>query len=174
MPSSPSAPRCTSSRLRWERGPGTTPSITTLPGLRRRATCPNLTLSSLPSQAYLFLHILGVEGPDTDAYTWDADYTQITTTGTTGGTDTDNVHIRGGYRIATLTGDTVGITSTTADRDLVHGLFALGEVTLTATFPEYDLLDDFDRSDEILCPKAGSGRYRRLVVVSAAGWVVGS
>jgi hypothetical protein len=112
---------------------------------------PDLVLASMVSQSYLLLHLLAVEGPDTDAYTWDGDYTQITGTGTTGGADDENVHIRGSYRIATLTGDTLSITSDTADRDLSQGLFSLAEVDIPSgskTFPEYGLLDDANRADE--------------------------
>jgi hypothetical protein len=109
---------------------------------------PDLVLSGLTSQAYLLLHMLAVEGPDTDAYTWDADYTQITGTGTTGGADAENVHIRGGFRIATLTSDTVAITSDTADRDLTQTLIPLCEVDIPALFPEYTILDNANRADE--------------------------
>ena len=112
---------------------------------------PDLVLASMVSQSYLLLHLLAVEGPDTDAYTWDGDYTQITGTGTTGGADDENVHIRGSYRIATLTGDTLSITSDTADRDLSHGLWSLAEVDIPSgsqAFPEYGLLDDANRANE--------------------------
>lgn len=113
---------------------------------------PDLSVvSDWRSEEHLILHMLAVEGPDTDAYTWDSDYTQITGTGTTGGADAENVHIRGGWRIATVTGDTISITSTTADRDLTHAMVALNEVEIPdgdLTFPQFELLDDFNRADQ--------------------------
>lgn len=65
----------------------------------------------------LFLHVLGAEGANTDAYTWDADYTQFDGNGTTGAGAASNIHVRGGFRIANLATDTVDVTSTTGDRD---------------------------------------------------------
>ncbi len=112
---------------------------------------PDLVVTGVQSQGYLVLHMLAVEGPNTDAYTWDADYTQITGTGTTGGVDDSNVHIRGGWRIATFTSDTIAITSTTADRDLTHIMILLSEVDIPSadlTFPQFGVLDDFNRANE--------------------------
>lgn len=129
---------------------------------------PDLTPGSMTNQAYLILHVLAVEGPNTDAYTWDTDYTQITGTGTTGGADDTNMHIRGGWRIATLTSDTIGITSTTADRDLVHGCVSLSEVNKPSTFPRYALLDDANRSNEN--PLTDAGWWE----ISAAGGALGT
>ncbi len=106
-----------------------------------------VSLSGMDSQEYLFLHILGAKGPDTDAYTWDSDYTQVGTGGTTGGTDASNCTVTGGFRISTLTGDTVDVTSDTADRQYLQGLYALCEVTIP-TFPTTPILDDFNRADE--------------------------
>lgn len=100
------------------------------------------------SREHLFLHLLGAEGPDTDAYTWDADYTQITGAGTTGGSDTSNIHVRGSWRIATLTGDTVDVTSDTADRDYIQALVALTEIIYDEEFPLEPVLDDFNRANE--------------------------
>ncbi|MGH2362622.1 MAG: hypothetical protein ACRDGM_19015, partial [bacterium] len=111
---------------------------------------PALTLGSLTSRPYLLLHVLAAEGPETDAYTWDADYTQVAGDGTTGGADDENIHVRGGYRIATLTTDTVDVTSTTADRDYVQGFVAVCEVDYDSIFPapENGILDDANRADE--------------------------
>ena len=108
----------------------------------------SLSLSGLVSKPYLLLHGLAGEGPTTDAYTWDADYTQIAGAGTTGGTDDSNQHIRGGYRIATLTSDTVDVASTTADRDYVQVFCALVEADYDSTFPVNPVLDDFNRANE--------------------------
>ena len=107
----------------------------------------SLTLSGMPSREYLFLHALAAKGPNTDAYTWDSDYTQVTGDGTTGGTDATNQHVRGGYRIATLTGDTVDVASTTADRTYAQVFVAIREYTPTAA-PSAALLDDFNRANE--------------------------
>ena len=52
-----------------------------------------------PVKEVLYLHALAAEGPNTDAYTWDSNYTQIAGDGTTGGADDFDMHIRGGYRI---------------------------------------------------------------------------
>lgn len=43
-----------------------------------------ISLSSLTSTEYLFLHGLAGEGPNGDAYTWDTDYTQFSANGTSG------------------------------------------------------------------------------------------
>jgi len=112
---------------------------------------PDLSVSTLDSQQYLILHMLAVEGPNTDNYTWDGDYTQITGTGTTGGAADENVHIRGGWRIATVTSDTIAITSTTADRDLTHSMILIAEVDIPSgalTFPQFSIRDAFDRANE--------------------------
>ncbi len=100
---------------------------------------------------YLFLHALAAEGPNTDAYTWDSDYTQISGDGTTGGADDSNIHLRGGYRIATRTSDTIDVTSTTADRDYTQEAHVLTEIPLVpnTSFPtNTTILDDFNRADE--------------------------
>ncbi len=86
-----------------------------------------ITLSGLASQQYLWVHTLAGEGPDTDAYTWDADYSQFGGIGTTGGADDTNMHIRSGFRIFTGIGDTVDVTSDTADRDYAQVFVALRE-----------------------------------------------
>lgn len=92
-----------------------------------------ITLGSLASQEYLWIHGLAGEGPNADAYTWDADYQQIDGNGTTGGSAASNMHVRGGYRIFTGTTDTVDVTSTTADRDYAQALAALKEGAAPAT-----------------------------------------
>lgn len=98
----------------------------------------SLTLSLLPNAEHLFLHGLSAEGPNTDAYTWDADYTQFTGNGTTGNPGGSNIHVRGGWRIFTGTTDTVDVTSTTADRDYAQIYFVLDEVTPpSSTWPGY-------------------------------------
>jgi len=108
-----------------------TASVTTVSG-----TDPEpISLSGMPSQEYLLVHGMAAEGPNTDAYTWDADYTQFSANGTTGGGAATNMHVRGGHRVATLTGDTVDVTSTTADRDCSQVLIAFEEVAAAPTNP---------------------------------------
>lgn len=109
---------------------------------------PSVTLSSLPSgKEYLLLHVLGSQGPNTDSFTWDSDYTQITGDGTTGGADSSNITLRGGFRIATLTTDTVDVTSDTADRNCDNAIMAICEVEGEG-FPRASVVDNFNRADE--------------------------
>ncbi|HSA92500.1 MAG TPA: hypothetical protein VLE48_05765 [Terriglobales bacterium] len=86
-----------------------------------------ISLGSLSAQEYLWVHALAGEGPDTDAYTWDADYTQLTANGTTGASAASNMHVRSGIRIFTGTTDSVDVTSDTSDRDYAQVLVALKE-----------------------------------------------
>lgn len=110
---------------------------------------PAISFTGLESNTeYLLLHLLAGEGPNTDTYTWDADYTQITGDGTTGGADDTNQHVRGGWRIATLTADTVNVTSLTADRDYTQLYAAVIETPLDGAFPNWPVLDDFNRANE--------------------------
>ena len=98
----------------------------------------------------LYLHALGFRGPVTDAFTWDADYTQITAAGSNTGTPNDDRTIRGGYRIATLSGnaDSIDVTSTTADRSWAQVMQALVEVNEPGGFPIAPIRDDFNRANE--------------------------
>lgn len=118
-----------------------------------RATNPG-AISVSGGQAnrqYLYLHALSAEGPNTDTYTWDSTYTQIAGDGTTGGADDTNIHIRGGYRIATITGDTVSVTANTPTRDYTQILQSITEIdgAPDGDFPTVtDILDDFNRADE--------------------------
>lgn len=96
---------------------------------------------------WLELHCLGNEGPDTDSFTWDSDWTQITGDGTTGGSDDSNVCVRGGYRIATETTASVDVSNTTAARDNTQCLTAL-TITKATAFPNTPILDNFNRADE--------------------------
>lgn len=98
---------------------------------------------------YLYLHGMGVEGPSTDTYTWDADYTTISFAGTTGGTDDSNITATGGYRIVTNTSDTVDVTANTPTRDYTQLLVAICEIPVP-DFPssQVPLLDNFNRANE--------------------------
>lgn len=109
---------------------------------------PAVTIGGLPSQEYLLLHVLAAEAPDTDAYTWDANYTQIDTHGTSGGAANTNVTCLGGWRIATLTTDTVDVTSDTADRNYDQALVAVCEVAYTPYLPSAPIIDTAVRADE--------------------------
>lgn len=115
---------------------------------RAAASDPGATgINDLVSQEYLFLHVLAVEGPDTDAYTWDGSWTEVDGDGTTGGADDTNVHVRGGFKIATSTAENFNITSDTADRDWCQVVVAICGVAAT-DFPTSSVLDNFNRADE--------------------------
>ena len=117
--------------------------------LTNNATDPGaISLGSLPSQEYLMLHALGWEGPITDTFTWDSDYTQIAFDGTNSGTPATDMSIGGGYRIATLTGDTVDVTAAITTRDFQQLLVAVAAVPFPASFPTTPILDNFNRADE--------------------------
>jgi hypothetical protein len=94
-----------------------------------------ITSPTVASAAYLWVHGLCGEGPSTDAYTWDADYTKVATNGSSSGGAAGNVHVTGGFRIFTGTTDTVDVTSTTADRDYAQVLGVLLETTQTGWGP---------------------------------------
>jgi len=121
------------------------------------------------SREYLLLHVLAAEGPPTDTYTWDADYTQIVSQGTSGGTDNSNVTVNGGFRIATLTGDTVDVTALTSPfRDYTQGLQAIWGYQPALAFPTTPILDDFSRADVDPLPtppwkSSGAGSGNRLL-----------
>lgn len=75
----------------------------------------SIALSSMASREYLILHGISYEGPSTDSYTQDSDYTSIDFVGTDTGTDLADQSIKGGFRIATLTGDTVDVAADSRD-----------------------------------------------------------
>jgi len=107
-----------------------------------------ISLSSLPSREYLLLHCLGSAGPSTDSFTWDSDYTQLTVDGTTGGVDNTNMSVLGGFRIATLTSDTVDVTNNTSSaRTNTQVFVAIREYTRSPD-PDAGVLDSFTRADE--------------------------
>jgi len=114
-----------------------------------RGVDPNdLSIDLEASIEWLVLHVLANEGPSTDSFTWDSDYTQIVTAGTTGGADDSNVTVLGGYRIATLSSDSVEVTNTTSStRDSVQTMAGICAVP-ALTFPQSGILDDFNRANE--------------------------
>lgn len=146
---------------------------------------PSLSTGTiLSTREHLIVHLLAAEGPNTDAYTWDSDYTQISGDGTTGGAADSNIHVRGGFRIVSgITSDTVDVTSTTADRDYTQGIACVVEVPWDSTFPRTPLLSDFTGADEeplseggnwvsTLCSAgvaSGTPRFLRRVGNRAAG-----
>lgn len=110
-----------------------------------------LTISGLDSGTeYLFLHCMGNNRPSSDSYTWDSDYTQIVSGGTTGGLANTNVTLRGGYRIVSgITSDTVDINNNTADTtNMRQGFVAISETTVDFNFPTFPNLDTFNRANE--------------------------
>lgn len=100
-----------------------------------------VTVSGLPSRSYLLLHCLAAGGPPTDTYTWDSDYTQVA------GDGASAMSVNGGFRIASLTSDTVDVTHVTAVRSYAQVLVAVREYEPTAA-PATPLLDDFNRANE--------------------------
>lgn len=114
--------------------------------------------SGLPSNSYLLLHVMAAEAPSTDAYTWDANWTQITSAGTTGGVADTNMTVLGGFWIVDTSGNpSVDVQSDTADRDYMQGIVALIEVTPSTGFPFNGVLDNFTRADE--SPINGGGAW---------------
>lgn len=95
---------------------------------RANASDPNaISLASMRSDAYLLIHAIASEGPSTDAFTQDSDYTTIVAAGTNaGGAPDADMTVRGGFRIATLTGDTVDVAVANT-RDYVQVLAAVRE-----------------------------------------------
>lgn len=98
----------------------------------------------------LVVHAVGTLRPVTDAWTWDSDYTQIVPDGTTGGSDSSNITLRGGYRIYTPSVfDTISVSNATADTtDMWQGVIGLVVVDLDANFPTFPNFDNFNRADE--------------------------
>jgi hypothetical protein len=86
-----------------------------------------ITISDLPSREYLMIHALASERTQATTFTQDADYTDITWQGTTGGATNDNMRIIGGFRIATLTGDTVDVEASTSAAESAQILAAIYE-----------------------------------------------
>lgn len=115
--------------------------------------------TTLPSREYLEIYALAVEGPNSDTYTWDADQTTLTSDGSAG-----SMHLRWSYRIATLTSDTVDVSSDTADRDSVSLLVALAQYT-PDTFPTTAIIDNFNRANEN--PLSDGGNWESTVGVTA-------
>lgn len=115
----------------------------------------DIGISGIPSSTEcLILHALASARPFTDTYSWDADYTQIDADGTSSGGGINDITLRGGWRIATLTSDTVSVSDTTADSPIIlQGICALTQVPYDGDFPTFPNLDDFNRADQDPLPQ---------------------
>lgn len=100
------------------------------------------------NREWLVLHCLAAEAPDTDVFTWDPAWTEITGTGTTGAADDSNIALRGGYQVLLGHTTSVDVTNTTSStRDNSQTMVAIG-LTKVTEFPTTPLVDDFNRADE--------------------------
>lgn len=127
-----------------------------------------ISLASMPSQEYLFLHLLAMERPTSVTLTQDSDYTNLTTDGTTGGASTSNMLLYGGFRIATLTGDTVDV-ATSLGGDHVQILAALYETSTGALTQTVNLSTETDAAQTI---SAVVVQYLRPTTdISDGGWL---
>lgn len=95
---------------------------------------PSILLSGLPSAAYNWIGVVGVEGPAGDSFTEDSDYTQRNRTGTTGGGAASNQTANSANRLLTATSDTYNPVLGSS-RDFVIILVALEEVDEAADDP---------------------------------------
>lgn len=77
---------------------------------------PSLTTSGMTSRSYLHIRCDASEDNGDPIWAQDADYTDFTTANTVGGALVSNVTLFGGFRIATLTGDTAAPTGENRDR----------------------------------------------------------
>jgi len=106
------------------------------------------TVGGDPPEA-LWLHLLAQTAPSTDSMTWDSDYTQIAPEGFNSGTLAEDISLWGGYRIATLSSDTVDVADTTAARTNVQLFRAIVPIPDdVGPFPLTPVVDDFNRADE--------------------------
>lgn len=95
----------------------------------------SMTISSLGSQEYLWVHCLAAEGPGTDSNTESTNYTRDGGSGTTGGGTASNMEVLAEHRVFTGTSDSVDMTSNTGDRDYTQTYVALKEVLAAAGKP---------------------------------------
>lgn len=115
-------------------GAGSTLSVEASASQPDDASDPSaVSLSGLASNEYLWVAAVGHEGPSTDTFTNDADYTDFSGAGTTGGAVDTNMSIRGGHRIFTGTGDTFDCSYNARDHDQVY--VALKETAAGARDP---------------------------------------
>lgn len=116
---------------------GRAPGIVAFAASQQDATSsPTVSISGLASQEYALLGVVAREADTAGTYVMDADYTERTKFGTTGGAAGVDVSAIIGTRIATLTGDTFAPTTLSVAADVVTGLVALYEapsIILTVT-----------------------------------------
>jgi hypothetical protein len=104
---------------------------------------------TLSAQESLIIQATSSKGPSTDTFTYDPDYTPMTKSGTTGGSDESNVTITAQFRIANVASD-VASESVSATRKVDVVIVGLFEATFVADFPRFPVLDDFNRSEDPL------------------------
>ncbi len=93
-----------------------------------------LTISDLASQEYLWLYAIALEGPNSDTWTPDADYTSQSGGGTSGGGAATNINLKLDARIFSSTTDTYD-GSNSSNRDHAHAFAALKEAAAAARDP---------------------------------------
>ena len=93
---------------------------------RGSSDTPSVTSGAIASAEYLWIGSVGIEGKDSDGFTQDVDFSNLTQAGNSAGSPTGNTAVRGGYRIATQTSDTYNPALGSA-RDWATGIAALEE-----------------------------------------------
>lgn len=123
-------------------GAGSSVSVAGSATLANDAADPgSMTISSLPSQEYLFVRAVANEGIGT-TYTPGTNYTLLTEANTTGGGAASNMGVAAGRRIFTGTGDTNDPTWEASDNASVYVALkeaSSGAHTLTASSATYSI-----------------------------------
>lgn len=101
---------------------------------------PNAMTLNVANADWVWLHVLGSEGPDGDVYTYSTNYTNVVATGTTGGVAAGNISVRGEWRILTAASGTVDMGPPASTRDLAQGYVSLGFPAAAAGPPAGGLL----------------------------------
>lgn len=124
----------------WRMSVGTSYSVAGSDGQPSDASAsgPSKSISGLTSQEYLYIAVDGKEGPGTDTYTQDSNFTGGIHRGTSGGSGVANMTHESGYRILTGTGSTHA-GSNSAALDWAGVLVALKEVSSSTTNVEIDV-----------------------------------
>jgi hypothetical protein len=118
-------------------GGGNTISVAGGQGADGTGTAPSVTLSGLTSAEYLWIGNDATEGPSGEGCV-DANFTQLVSTGTTGGSAASNVATRPAYRVLTATSETYDCTRG-APRDFATLLAAMKEETGGGPTPQAPL-----------------------------------
>lgn len=95
----------------------------------------------------LIVNAMSSMGPETDSYTYDADYTPMVKAGTTGGSPESNITVTAQFRISSVLNDQATMTRD-VNRNTDVTITALYEVHYQEDFPRFPLLDDFNRANE--------------------------